>query len=167
MTSIGFGPDVTLLRLSLNPPHTSERVIDALRRCCGGRDWSGSRDLLIGTVTDDSFDVRRPIARSTPIRCVVHGEVAADDGVARVTMRFGVPILPPILFWMAPIFLPASVGYQLVVLALLVLATFVLLVREVRLTRILIENAIAGLDQVALPSSEESSMRADRSSPEQ
>ena len=138
-----FGPEVDLFRVVLQFPESSTSLLDRIRLRCGGRDWSGARDLLVGTVVDDFFDVRRPLARRTPVRCIVHGEVAPVGEGAAVTLRFRVPFLLPVLFWVSPIFLPSSVPCRGAIFALLVATTAAFLVREVRLTRALIENVLS------------------------
>jgi len=98
MTSTMDGPDVVLSRVTLTSPSESAELMERVRARCHGRDWSGPRDLLIGTVNDDCFVVRRPLAFKTPVRCFVRGEVVSMDQGSVVTLHLGPQLLPVLAF---------------------------------------------------------------------
>jgi hypothetical protein len=145
MTSTMLRPDVVLVRVSVTSPGDSATLIDRVRARCHGRDWSGPRDLLIGTVGDDCFGVRRPLAFQTPVRCIVRGEVTPAEQGSVVVLHFGPQAFPVLVFWFIPFILPIPTSYRFATMALFVVIAFALFVRELRVTRRLIECLLGAI----------------------
>jgi hypothetical protein len=84
------------------------------------------------------------MTRKTPVRCIVRGELNSDSNGSVVTLRFGLPILPALLFWMAPLFLPRGVPGKTAICGFLVVVTVLLFAREVRLMRAMLVAVLSG-----------------------
>lgn len=138
-----FGPDFILVRTTLTLPTASEEVMNRIRAHCYGRDWSGPRDLLIGTASGHRFVVRRPLALQTPVRCIVRGEVASVGEGSVVSLHFGTQALSPLVFCSFPLALSIPTVYRLATVGLLAIIAAALFAKEFFVTRRLLERLLA------------------------
>ena len=137
-----FAPDIVLFRAVVPSSCDSKELIDRIRTRCQGRDWSGPRDLLIGTVSDDSFSGRRALAFQTPVRCMVFGQITPTNHGSRVTLHFGPRLLPVLVFWFIPLMLPIGRSYRFGVVALFVVTSAALFMIELRATKRLVQTLL-------------------------